>query len=133
MLPRRGDLGSPAITALAVACFLAFWSLLVWAPIGALLVAVLTGHSLVLALAACAGCVFAAFVARLVGHGIVRGQRAAYAVVCLLMLGATAFHVWRACTHTSNTALFAASRAAVFFCLALFVAVLSVRKGSASA
>jgi hypothetical protein len=133
MLPRRGDLRSPAITALAVACFLAFWSLLVWGPIGAVLVAVFTGHPVVLALAACAGCVVAAFLARLVGHGIVRGHRAAYAVVCLLMLGATAFHVWRAYTHASNTALFAASRAAVFFCLALFVAALTVRKGSTNA
>lgn len=127
MLPRRGDLGSPAITALAVACFLAFWSLLVWGPIGTLLVAVLTGHVVLLALVG--GCVVAAFIARLVGDEIVRGRRAAYAVVCLLMLGATAFHTWRACTQASNTALFAASRAAVFFCLAVYVAAVTIRKG----
>jgi hypothetical protein len=131
MLPKRGDLRSPVIIALAFACCLAFWSLLVWAPIGALIV--LAGHSVLLALAVAAGCVVAAFVARVVGHGILSGHRAAYAAVCLLMLAATAFHVWRAFMHTSNTALFSASRAAVFFCLALFVAVLTVRKGAASA
>ncbi|MEK6371097.1 MAG: hypothetical protein AABO58_00190 [Acidobacteriota bacterium] len=133
MLPKRGDAKSPAIIALALACYLAFWSLLIWGPIGALIAAVLTGHSVAIALAVCAGCVIAAVLVRVVGHGILWGHRVAYAVVCLLMFAATAFHVWRALASTSSTAIFAASRAAVFFCLALFVVVLTVRKGAASA
>lgn len=116
-----------------IACYLAFWSLLVRGPIGALIVAVLAGQSVAIALAVCVGSVVAALLARAVGRGILRGHRAAYGVVCLLMLGATAFYVWRALMNTSSTAVFAASRAAVFFCLALFVAGLTVRKGAANA
>jgi uncharacterized membrane protein len=122
-------LRSRVIVALATAFDAAFWLLLVWAPIGWVIGVALVKprNAALLAVAGLLACVVGALIARVLGRGLWSGHRVAFAVVCLLLLGAAGYHFWRLTFSTFSTAILAVMRALAYVALAVSVATSAIR------
>lgn len=97
------------------------WASIVWAPI-VVLAAAWCLRAPVLGVVGVAGCGIAAALLGALERGVRSGRRLAYGIVCLLMLGALAYHLFNAARTGGATAVFSLSRAAAYLLLIVIVA-----------